>query len=189
MLGVAAEDLVAPLAREHHLHGAPGFPRESVDRDVGGLAHGRVAEGHQPRQLADQVLGVDHQLVVLGAAMPRHGRRVAQLAVLLLGEAHEKVFTCGLERFMSATIIEESMPPDRKAPKGTSLTICTRTASSSFARKPPTSGARSRAPVARLAVGGASSSAPRETSRAARRRSSRASACGRPRRASAAPGT
>jgi hypothetical protein len=40
-----------------------------------------------------------------------------------------------LWRVISATIVEESRPPERNAPNGTSLTICIFTASSSRPRK------------------------------------------------------
>src|SRR2546430_1568264 len=51
----------------------------------------------------------------------------------------EKVLTGrGLSRAIVATTELESMPPLRKAPRGTSLTRCSRTDSSSSARKPST---------------------------------------------------
>jgi hypothetical protein len=70
------------------------------------------------------------ELCVLGAQVACDLARVAELAVGALAEATEKVFTFALWRVINATIVEESRPPERNAPKGTSLTICMRTDSS-----------------------------------------------------------
>ncbi len=48
----------------------------------------------------------------------------------------ENVFTGWLENFcIKPTMIVESIPPERNAPKGTSATICSRTASESVSLK------------------------------------------------------
>ena len=66
----------------------------------------------------------------------------------------ENVFTFELWRVISATMVEESRPPDRYAPNGTSLTICIFTDSSRRSRNSPTA-----SPLARLGGAGSRSGA------------------------------
>ena len=90
VLRVAAEDLVAALAREHHLHAARGFFREHVDRDVGGLRDGRIAVGDELGQVRDDVVELHRELVVRRAEVARHHVRVRELAVAAFAEAHRE---------------------------------------------------------------------------------------------------
>jgi hypothetical protein len=65
----------------------------------------------------------------------------------------EKVFTFELWRVMRATMVEESRPPERNAPNGTSLTIWIRTASSRRSRNSPPETGGALAGSQRLPVG------------------------------------
>ena len=74
--------------------------------------------------------GRDVELRVLGAEMAGDGFGEMGLVVGLFVEADGEGFDRAAESAcMMATTVEESMPPERKAPSGTSATICMETAS------------------------------------------------------------
>ena len=96
VLGIAAQDLVAPLAREHHLHGLRRFLRQHVDRDVRRLRDRRVAIPHELGQVLDDVVEAHDELMVLSAEVPCDDVGVLELAVAALAESHRERLHIGV---------------------------------------------------------------------------------------------
>ena len=94
---VAAEKLVAAHAGEDHLHVAARELRHQIGGDEGRVGQRLVQVPHQPRQQAHDI-GLDDDLVVLGAEQPRHLARVGQLVVQLLCGATLEADGIGLDR-------------------------------------------------------------------------------------------
>ena len=91
---------------------------------------------HQPVHEVER-LRLDHELRVLGREALGHHARVRPLVVIRCpAKPIEKVFTRPpAASAISATTVEESRPPERKAPSGTSATSRRSTAGRSSARK------------------------------------------------------
>ena len=81
VLGIAGEQLVAALAGQHHGHGLARQLRHQVGGDRGRLRDRLVLVPHQARQLAQQVVGAHHDLVVIGVQVLGDAARERQLVV------------------------------------------------------------------------------------------------------------
>ena len=111
--------------------------RQQVRRHGRGVAEGPVVVPDQP---VDEVEGLrlDHELRVLGrrSARPPPARARARRTRVWPAKPIVKVLTRPpAASAMSATTVDESSPPERKAPSGTSATSRRSTAARSSARK------------------------------------------------------
>jgi hypothetical protein len=86
---IAAEELVAALAREHHLDVAGGQPGDQVGGHRGGVGEGLVEGARELRQELRH-LRRDHEFVVIGVVAPRDLSRQIELVERALPEADRK---------------------------------------------------------------------------------------------------
>ena len=87
MPAIAAEHLVAAVARENDLHAARRLPREQMQGDVGGAAERRVTARDEVVEIGEQLALLQHDLVMLGAEMLRELRRRGELASFVVGKS------------------------------------------------------------------------------------------------------
>ena len=98
---VAAEQLVAADARQDHLDVAARELADQVGGDEGRVGDRLVHVPQQLRQQADDV-GLDDDLVVLGAEQLGHAARIRQLVVELLGGAAFEADRVGADRLATS---------------------------------------------------------------------------------------
>ena len=139
---VAAEQLVAAVARQRDRDVLARQLRDEKGRDLRGVGERLVIHLGQARDHVERMLGRDVKLGVVGAEMrARRPWRAAPRCSRCSWKPIEKVRTGRvLCACISATTVDESMPPDRNAPSGTSAIMRRLTASrssASSARRPP----------------------------------------------------
>ena len=83
---IAEEALVAAVAGQGHLDAAPRQLGDIPGRDRRGVGEGLAIVPHQPRQDCDRI-GLDDQLLVIGAVALRHHPGIAGLVVFAGGKA------------------------------------------------------------------------------------------------------
>ena len=134
---VAGEALVAAVAVERHRDVAAGELGEVEARDRGGVRVGLavLADELRDNSTASGLTTNSWWSVAKRSATARAWQLVVAAAS---SKPIEKVFTgCVEAAAISATTIEESTPPERNAPSGTSAIIRRRTARRSGAEAPP----------------------------------------------------
>ena len=130
---VAPEQLVAAVARKADGHMPAREPRHQISRNLRRIREWLVVQHRQLRDHRQRLRGSDIEFRVVGAEMPRDGAwRTRLVEAPPRRKPIVNVFTGrALCACMSATTVDESMPPDRNAPSGTSAIIWRATASRS----------------------------------------------------------
>jgi len=150
---VAAEKLVSAVAGkgDRHVPGAPaGTPGMS---DLRGIRERLVVDRRKARNDVSRLRGGHVQLGVLGAQVSRHRACVRRLVVATFVESDAEGLLQNRDcDCISAVTVEESIPPERNAPSGTSAIICPATEarsrrSNSSAASSSVSGRRSPDPL------------------------------------------
>jgi hypothetical protein len=134
VLAISPKQLIAAHSREQNRRLLAGFAAHQICRDDGRVSRGFV---HVPDEFRQQVgdVGLYHNAMIFAAELPRQSS--CNLRIVERGLAYAIFFR---KRLIIATMLEESRPALRKAPIGTSLTIC---ASTDRRKRPRTSSARS----------------------------------------------
>ena len=127
---VAAEQLVAAVARQHDRDVAPRHLRDVPRRNRRRVGERLVEVRDQPVEDADAVR-LDDELVVVGAEVLGDAARVLELVELPARRSRSRTSSRARRQLAAIrpTTRLESTPPERNAPSGTSLTRCERTAS------------------------------------------------------------
>ncbi|MEZ4355415.1 MAG: hypothetical protein R3F16_17365 [Myxococcota bacterium] len=121
VVGVATEELVGTFAREHDLHPSAGLAGEQIDRQAGGIPDRLVEGADRVVEHAEAGVEVEGEMVMVAAEGLGDGARACGLSSSSASwKPTENVAICPTRLAAAAATAEESIPPERKTPTGTS---------------------------------------------------------------------